>query len=477
MLRCSARSLACVWLALAAARAAEPVDWIVSARWVLTLDAERRVIENGAVAVRGDRIVAVGPRGRIAAAFRPRARLDRPSALLAPGLVNAHTHAPMSLLRGLADDKRLREWLEDYIFPAEARNVNAEFVRWGTRLACLEMMLSGTTTFAEMYYFEDVVAEATREAGLRAVLGETIIGLAAPDFQTPEAALEFTERFIRRFSDDPLITPAVAPHAHYTNSEATFKAARALADRYQVPLMTHLAETRAEREQTLERYGLSPVRLLDSWGILQGRTLAAHAVWVDDADLEILRRRGVGVAHCPSSNSKLASGVAPVARMLAAGLAVGLGTDGPAGSNNDFNLFEEMDLAAKLQKVTTGDPSALSARQAVEMATILGARALGLEDRIGSLEPGKRADLILVRLDHPHAAPLYDLYSHMVYALKASDVQDVMVNGRWVVRQGNSLTLDRAQVLAKAEQFAAQVRRSLAKPARGASGAEPRGVR
>lgn len=455
-----------LWLAAAGAFCAEPADWVVSARWVLTMDARRRLLEEGAVAVGGDRILAVGARSEILARFRPRRRLDCPTCLLAPGLVNAHTHAPMSLLRGLADDRRLREWLEQWIFPAEARNVDAEFVRWGTRLACLEMMLSGVTTYAEMYYFEDVVAEATREAGLRGVLGETIIGFPAPDARTPEAALEFTERFIRRFRDDPLITPAVAPHAHDTTPEGVLRAARALANRYGVPLMTHLAETRAGREETLARHGLSPVRLLDSWGIFEGRTLAAHAVWVDEEDLAILRRRGVGVAHCPSSNAKLASGVAPVVRMLELGLAVGLGTDGPAGSNNDFNLFEEMDLAAKLQKVTSGNPAALPARQAVEMATIGGAQALGLAHRIGSLEPGKRADLITVRLDRPHAVPLYDVYSQMVYALKGCDVRDVMVNGRWVAREGRPLTLEAERILGKSREYGARVRASLAERAR-----------
>ncbi|MGB9612429.1 MAG: amidohydrolase family protein, partial [Bryobacteraceae bacterium] len=230
------------------------VDWIVSARWVLTMDAGRRVLEDGAVAVRGSRIVAVGKRAEIESRYRGR-HVRRPRSLLAPGLINAHTHAPMSLMRGLADDRRLREWLEDYIFPAEARNVDAEFVRWGTRLACLEMMLGGTTTFAEMYYFEDVIAEATREAGLRAVLGETIIGFPAPDFKTPEAALQFTESFIRRYRDDPLITPAPAPHSPETTPETAYRAARALANRYGVPVMTHLAETREGHDDALKRYG------------------------------------------------------------------------------------------------------------------------------------------------------------------------------------------------------------------------------
>jgi 5-methylthioadenosine/S-adenosylhomocysteine deaminase len=456
----------CLSLALfSAALLAEPADWIWSGRWVVTMDAARRVIENGAVAIRGERIVEAGPRGEIDQRYQAKRRLDRPNALIMPGLVNAHAHVPMALMRGVADDLRLQEWLEKYIFPAEAKNLSAEYVRWGTRLGCLEMMLAGTTTYAEMYYFEDVVAEATREAGLRGVLGETIIGFPVADAKTPADALRFTERYIQRFRDDPLITPAVAPHALYTNSEETLRASRALANRHGVPLMIHVAETQREREEALVKWKKSPVAALDSWGIFSGRTLVAHAVWVDDGDMKILKARGVGIAHCPSSNTKLASGVAPVVRMLAAGLAVGLGTDGPAGSNNDFNLFEEMVLAAKLQKVTTGNPEALPARQALEMATILGARALGLEKEIGSLEAGKRADLISVRLDPPHAVPLYSVYSQLVYALKASDVADVMVNGRPIVRDRQPLTLDARAVLAKAAGYAAKVRRSIA-PAR-----------
>jgi len=450
---------------LAASLWAEPVDWIWSSRYVVTMDGARRVIDNGAVAIRGERIVAVGTQAEIDRRYQARQRLDRPQALILPGLVNAHTHVPMSLMRGLADDLRLQEWLEKYIFPAEAKNLSADYVRWGTRLGCLEMMLAGTTTYAEMYYFEDVVAEATKEAGLRGVLGETIIGFPVADAKTPAEALRFTERYIQRFRHDPLITPAVAPHAAYTNSEETLRACRALANRYGVPLMTHVAETRPVREESLAKWKKSPVALLEAWGMFQGRTLVAHAVWVDDADLKILKARGVGIAHCPSSNTKLASGIAPVVRMLAAGLAVGLGTDGPAGSNNDFNLFEEMDLAAKLQKVTTGDPEALPARQALEMATILGARALGLEKEIGSLEAGKRADLITVRLDAPHAVPLFHVYSQLVYALKASDVRDVMVNGRPLVRDRQPLTLVARAVLAKAAEWGAKVRASVA-PAR-----------
>jgi 5-methylthioadenosine/S-adenosylhomocysteine deaminase len=448
-------------IACSLAAAAEPVDWIWSARYVITMDAGRRVIDQGAIAVRGERIVAVAPQAEIDQRYTAAQRLDRPDALIAPGLINAHTHAPMSLLRGLANDVTLLDWLQKFIFPAEARNVTPDFVRWGTRLACLEMLLSGTTTYADMYYFEDTVAEETRRAGLRGVLGETIIGFPAPDAKTPEEALRFAERYIQRYRNDPLIVPAVAPHALYTNSEQTLKSSRALANRYGAPLLIHVSETRRERDDAIAKWGKSPVQLLDSWGVLSGRTLAAHAVWIDDRDIATLKARATGAAHCPSSNMMLASGVAPVAKMLAADLNVGLGTDGPAGSNNDLDLLEEIDLAAKLQKVATGDPRSLPAIQALEMATIGGARALGLDKEIGSLEPGKRADAITVRLDVPNAVPVYDIVSQLVYALKGADVQDAMVNGRLLLRDRRALTLDERAILSKADEYGTKVRESL----------------
>jgi 5-methylthioadenosine/S-adenosylhomocysteine deaminase len=441
--------------------AAEPADAIWSARYVITEDAQHRVIENGAVAIRADRILAVGTKAEIDARFQAKQRLDRPDAILAPGLINTHTHAAMSLFRGIADDLNLQDWLAKYIFPAEAKNVSPDFVRWGTRLGCLEMLLGGTTTFTDMYYFEDVVAEAAKEAGMRGVLGETILRFPVADNKTPADALRFTEKYLARFANDPLIVPAVAPHALYTNSDETLKAARALADRYRAPLLIHVSETKKENDDALSQRHMTPTQVLDSLGVLSGRTVAAHCVWVNDADMAILKRREVGVAHCPSSNTKLASGIAPVTRMLALGIAVGLGPDGPAGSNNDFNLFEEMDLAAKLQKVTALDPRALPASAALEMATIRGARALGMEKEIGSLEPGKRADAIMVRLDRPNAVPLYDPVSQMVYALKADDVRDVMVNGKPVVRDGKILTLNEAQVLQKAAEYRDRIRDSL----------------
>ena len=450
----------CSFFLFAATLCAESADWIWSARYVITEDAQHRVIENGAVAIRAGRIVGVGAKAEIDARFQAAHRLDRPDAILAPGLIDTHTHAAMSLFRGIADDKKLQDWLENYIFPAEAKNLTPDFVRWGTRLGCLEMLLGGTTTFTDMYYFEDVVAEVAKEAGMRGVLGETIIKFPVADAKTPAEALAFTEKYLTRFRNDPLVVPAVAPHALYTNSDETLIAARALANKYNAPLIIHLSETKKENDDSLAQRHMTPTKVLDTLGVLTGRTVAAHCVWVDDADMAILKARGVGIAHCPSSNMKLASGVAPVVRMLALDLAVGLGPDGPA-SNNDFNMFEEMDLAAKLQKVSTLNPEALPASTALEMATIRGARALGMEKEIGSLETGKRADLIAVRLDKPNAVPMYDPISQMVYALKAEDVRDVMVNGKPVVGDGRILTLNEAQILQKAAEYRAKVSASL----------------
>jgi 5-methylthioadenosine/S-adenosylhomocysteine deaminase len=432
---------------------AEPADVILSAGHVVTMDAQKRVISNGAVAIRGTRIAAVGTRAEIDKRFQSKRRIDEPAALLIPGLINTHTHAPMALLRGIADDMRLQDWLEKFIFPAEAKNVTPEFVRWGTRLACAEMLLSGTTTYTDMYYFEEVIAEATKECGMRGVLGQTVIGFPVPDAKTVADGLKRSEVFLERFRNDELIVPAIAPHAVYTNSEETLTAARALANRFHAPLLIHLSETKRENEELFLKKKLTPTKLMESLGALNGRTVAAHGVWIDEEDMRILKQRGAGVAHCPSSNTKLASGIAPVLKYLAAGVALGLGTDGPAGSNNDLNLFEEMDLAAKMQKVTAMDPVALTAEQAFEMATMGGARVLGMEKEIGSIEAGKRADLAFVSLDAPHATPMFNVYSQLVYALKGSDVQHVVVNGRVVVRDRRVLTLNMPQVLAKAAEY------------------------
>ncbi|HEV2202568.1 MAG TPA: amidohydrolase family protein [Bryobacteraceae bacterium] len=441
--------------------AQERVDWIWSGRYVVTMDQQRRVIENGAVAVTGDHIVAAGPRAEIGKQYRALQRLDRPDAILAPGLINTHTHAAMSLFRGVADDLKLQDWLQKFIFPAEAKNVDREFVEWGTRLAAAEMALSGTTTFTDMYYFEDTVAQVTKQAGLRGVLGETVIGFRAPDYKTPQAALAATEKFMQTYANDPLIVPAVAPHAIYTVPDGILKLCRALANRYQKPLLIHLDETKTEHDEALAKRRKTPAAALDALGVLTGWTVAAHGVWLTDADIAILKMRGTGLAHNPSSNMKLASGVAPVGKILKAGIAMGLGTDGVAGSNNDHDLMEEMDLAAKLQKVATGDPQALPAEQAFAMATITGARALRLDNLIGSLEKNKRADMIFVSLAEPHAVPIYNVYSQLVYALKGSDVTDVMVNGHPIVRDRKMLTIDTKAVIAKVEQYQERVKRSV----------------
>jgi len=438
--------------------AAEKVDYILSARRVVTMDAQRRVIDNGAVAVRGNRIAAVGAKAEINRQFTAAKRIDMPEGILIPGLVNTHTHAPMSLLRGIADDLKLQEWLEKYIFPLEAKFVSPEFVRDGTRLACIEMMLSGTTTYTDMYYFEEVIAEATKECGMRGVLGQTIIQFPVADAKTPVEGLARTEAFLKKYAKDPLIVAAVAPHALYTNDEATLKAARALANKYGAPLITHLSETKKENDDMRAKYGASPTAVLDRWGIFNGRTLVAHGVWVDAADIAILKNRNVGVAHCPSSNMKLASGVAPVTAYLEAGVAVGLGPDGPAGSNNDFNLFEEIDLATKLQKVSRMDPTALPAESAFAMATIGGAKALGMEKEIGSLETGKRADLVFVSTSEPHATPLFNVYSALVYALKGSDVQHVLIDGKLVVRSRKLLTVNPSVVLSTSQRWQERIR-------------------
>jgi 5-methylthioadenosine/S-adenosylhomocysteine deaminase len=450
-----------LFLIAVSAITAAPCDLVVSGRYVVTMDGQRRMLENGAVAIRADRIVAVGTRAAIDRDWQPKRRIDHPDAILTPGLINTHTHAAMSLFRGIADDLKLQDWLNNYIFPGEAKNVSPDFVRWGTRLASLEMLLSGTTTFTDMYYFEDVVAEAAKEAGIRGVLGETVIRFPVADAKTPEDGLNYAEKFMIRFKGDPLITATVAPHAPYTNSDATLKAARALANKYGAPLIIHLSETKKENDDMQAARHMSPTEMLNSLGFFNGRTLAAHCVWVSDRDQTILKSHNVGVAHNPSSNMMLASGAAPVVDMLKRGIAVGLGTDGPAGSNNDFDLMEEMDLAAKLQKLVRNDPEALSAKQSFEMATIGGARALGMEKEIGSLETGKRADLIAIDIGAPNAVPMYDVYSQMVYSLKASNVTDVIVNGREVVRDKRCLTLDQSAVIAKAREYGLKVAASV----------------
>jgi 5-methylthioadenosine/S-adenosylhomocysteine deaminase len=441
--------------------AAERVDWLIRGQYVLTMDAQYRVIEQGAVAIQGERIVAVGAAADLQKQYQPAHQLDRRDAIIMPGLIDTHTHAAMSLFRAIADDKTLQDWLTHYIFPAESKNVSPDFVEWGTKLACLEMSLAGITTYTDMYYFEDSVATATKEAGLRGVLGQTIIGLPAPDYKDWRAALTGAEEYLRRYQNDPLITPAVAPHAIYTTPDEALVASHKLAVKFGAPLLIHLSETRKEVDDSVAKRHSTPTQVLERLGVLDGRVIAAHGVWENDDDLKILKRHGTGVGHCPSSNTKLASGIAPVAKMLVEGVHVGLGTDGFAGSNDTADLISEMNLAAKLQKVTQMNPEVLPARQVIEMATIGGARVLGLDKEIGSLERGKRADLITISVGNPNAVPLYNVYSQIAYASKSADVQDVFVNGRQIVQSRTMLTLNAHEVERRATAWQKKILESL----------------
>jgi 5-methylthioadenosine/S-adenosylhomocysteine deaminase len=446
------------------ASAKQHVDLVVTNGTVVTMDAQRHVLENGAVAVRGDSIVAVGPSADIAAQYDAAKIVDARGAIVMPGLINGHAHAAMSLFRGVADDLALDDWLKKYIFPAEARNVTEDFVMWGTRLGMLEMLRGGITTYADMYYFEDAVARVTKEAGMRGVLGETILDFPAPDNKTVAQALEYTQKFIEHWKGDPLIVAAAAPHSMYTCSAKTLQEAAALARRNHAPILIHLAEAPFELQLSREKYGITPVGYLAREGILGPDVTGAHCVWVDQADIATLVQYGVGCTNNPSSNMKTAAGVSPVVDMLAAGAAVGLATDG-AASNNNQDMFEEMDLAAKLQKITRMDSRALPAEQVVEMATIGGARAVHLEKLIGSLEAGKKADLIVVDTTAPHATPMYNVYSQLVYALKATDVRSVVIGGKMVMEDRKMLTLDETAILVKANKYKKQIEKSLEAPA------------
>ncbi|MCH2277449.1 MAG: amidohydrolase [Vicinamibacterales bacterium] len=445
-------------LSAASAQPSNPieVDLLLTGGTVITMDRAARVITNGAVAVDGADIVAVGSAAEVASAITALEIVDTSGRIVLPGFVNTHTHAPMVMFRGLADDVALKEWLEQYIFPAEAKTVTPEFVRVASALAVLEMIRSGTTTFVDMYYFEEVIAEVVAEAGLRAVLGQTVIQFPAPDAARPADALARADAFIQAWAGHERITPAVAPHAMHTLDEATLVLVRDLAMRHDVPILIHLAETEDELRIAQERYGRTPTSYLESIGFWGPSVLAAHGVWLSEVDIDILRRRGVGVSHNPESNMKLASGSAPVPEYLAAGVDVGLGTDG-AASNNDLDMFEAMRFASLLHKLQRRDPKAVSAQASLQMATIGGARAIGLESEIGSIELGKRADLIVVSMAAARQTPMYDPISHLVYATRGDDVIMTIVHGRILMRDGRVLSLDEPAVLAAARRLAAEV--------------------
>jgi 5-methylthioadenosine/S-adenosylhomocysteine deaminase len=430
----------------------ETISLLITAAWVLTQNEAREVFNPGAVAIKHDEIVAVGEPTELKARFAPERVLDYPQGLIMPGLINAHTHAAMSLFRGLADDLPLETWLNSYIFPAES-HLNHNFVYWGTKLAIAEMLLSGTTTFCDMYLFAEAVAQAASETGIRAVVGEVLYDFPSPNYGPPAAGLAYSEELCRAWQGHPLVAVAIQPHAVYTCSPELLQECGRLADKYDTRLIIHLSETPREVEDCRQRYGATPVAHLHRLGLLTERLLADHAVVLAPADLELLAASGAGVAHCPESNMKLASGIAPVVELLQRGVPVGLGTDGCA-SNNNLDLVQEMDSAAKLQKVRYLDPTVLPATATLDLATRGGARVLGLEGRVGALSPGLQADLVVFDLDQPHLTPLYDPYSHLVYAAGGGDIQTVVVRGRLVVQDRELLSFDLEETLARARELA-----------------------
>jgi 5-methylthioadenosine/S-adenosylhomocysteine deaminase len=439
----------------------QSVDTILLSQLILTMDAERKILRDGAIAIQEDKIVAVDKREVLLASYSSEEQIDFGSDLLMPGLVNAHTHVPMTLLRGLADDLRLDVWLLGYMMPVEREFVTPEFCRLGTSIACAEMIRGGITSFADMYYFEDTVAEATAAAGMRGICGQTVLKFPSPDADSYEDSLARSREFIQAWKDHPLIIPAVAPHAPYTCTEEILRDCTDLALEFDVPLHIHLAETFQEVRDWREQHEMPVIPWVKKMGLLDAKVIAAHCVHVDDGEIHTLEHSEVGVAHNPSSNLKLASGIAPVVDMLNIGLNVGVGTDGPA-SNNDLDLFEEMRLASFIAKTSTNDPTALPAHIAVEMATRMGARALHIGDLTGSLEVGKRADIISVRLNTTHNLPHFErdpqsIYARLVYAAKSTDVRDVMINGNWVLRDAKLLSLDEQSLIEEAADYAKRI--------------------
>ncbi len=431
------------------------IDILIRNGSVLTMDPEDTLIENGAVAVSADRIVEVGTEDALTASFQAAKTIDAQGGIIMPGLVNTHTHAAMTCFRGLADDLPLMTWLNDYIFPAEAK-LTFDIVYQGSRLACSEMILSGTTTFCDMYLFEEAVAQAAREAGMRAVVGEVLYDFPSPNYGPVEQGLKYTEALIEKWRDDPLITIAVEPHSPYLCSPDLLKKTKAIADRNAAPMVIHLSESEHEVAQVRAKYGKTPVEHLAEIGFLSPNLIADHCVALSDNDIRLMKDFDVKVAHNPESNMKLASGVAPIPKLLEHGITVGIGTDGCA-SNNNLDLFQEMDTVAKLHKVHTLDPTVMNARTVVRMATIDGARVLGIGDIIGSLEAGKKADIIIIDTRRPHLIPLYNIYSHLVYAVMGSDVVTAIVDGRVLMEDRVLTTLDVDEVMAAVNRIARDI--------------------
>ena len=433
------------------------IDLIVYGDAVVTMDADMRVIENGAVAIDDGVVLAVDTATAIDEMYQAEDTLAGTNRIVMPGLINGHSHAAMTLLRGVADDLALMDWLQNYIFPAEVAFVDAEFVRIGTELACWEMIRGGTTTFVDMYYYPDTIAEVVEACGMRALISTTVIDQRSPDAESAGDGIEKGRGYIERWKGrHPRITPIYGPHANYTLNAEQLAATRAAADELGVPISIHLSESPFEVQYSKDTYGKTSIEMFEELGFFDGPTIAAHVVWPTDAEIPILADRKVGVIHNPTSNMKIASGIAPITAMLDAGVRVGLGTDG-AASNNDLDLWEEMRLAAFLQKVDRMDPQALPAEAVLRMATSGGAEAIGLGETIGSLVPGKRADLIQVAFDDVHHVPTYDVVSHLVYVSDEQDVTATIVDGRVLMLDGEFRTLDTARIREEASALAAAI--------------------
>lgn len=436
------------------------VDTLILGGTVLCLDEQMTQIQDGALAISGDTLAAVDKAEVLRNQFTSTNIIDGANTLIMPGLINGHTHAAMTCFRGIADDMNLMDWLNDYIFPAEARNVNPELAYWGSLLACAEMIKSGTTSFCDMYIFENETARAAQQAGMRCLLGEVLFDFPSPNYQTPREGLAYTRNLLERWADDPLIRIAVEPHSLYTCSRPLLVEAIQLAEEFQVPLALHLLENASEMQQLQEKLGQGAVSYLKGLGCLNDRLIAFHGVCLDETDIRTFRDHGCKVVYNPESNMKLASGFAPVSRMLAAGVRVGLGTDGCA-SNNNLDMFQAMDTAAKLEKVINLNPTLMPAPTVVAMATREGAKVLGMEQMTGCLKPGLKADLIMIDLRSPHLTPMYNPYSHLVYTANGADVKTVFINGKMVMEDRRLLTLNEDEIMAKVCQIAERIRHSL----------------
>jgi 5-methylthioadenosine/S-adenosylhomocysteine deaminase len=432
------------------------VDIIILADSVLTMDAHQSAFKDGVVAVKDGKVVAVGPAADICERYFSDRTVGGKGKVAFPGLVNAHTHSPMVYFRGLKDDLPLKVWLEEHIWPAENKWLSPQFVGDAVQLACLEMLRGGITLYNDMYFFGEVIAGATKKIGMRAVVGAGLLDFPSKTAGTVDEYFSNAENFIGSWTGDDLIVPAIAPHSPYTCCPETMVRAKGVSERFRVPLHLHLSETQWEVGEVRKRYGKTPVKHLDSIGVLDSSVIAAHCVHVDDDEIGILAKRRVGVAHCIESNLKLASGIAPVVKMVGEGVKVTFGTDG-AASNNDLDILSEMSTAAKVHKAASGDPTVLNAKLVLLMATRWGAEALGLGDLTGSIEAGKAADIVIADLNEPHLVPVYDVYSQIVYSMRSSDVDTVLVNGKVVVDSGRLTTADETEIIQKAIEWGQKI--------------------